>query len=267
MSKIAYLGDKYTHTFAAACTFLGEGDTAVGFPTIYASVSSVAEGKCDLAVAPVENSCGGSVADTLDALWALRLYVRAETVLKVPQNLIVRKGTKKEEIRTVYSHPQALAQCDGYLRESFPNANVIAVESTAAALAAVSKNSEAAIARLAGNGQEILEAEIEDVKNNATRFLLLGSEPCLEGGKCSVVFETKNEPGALVAPLNRLHEFGLNMTRIESRPHKSKLGRYIFFVDFDSGLSRDRLAQVIAALTEDTLSLKFLGQYPTVSAK
>lgn len=264
MSKIAYLGDKYTHTYVAACKFGKDGDELVGYPTVYSSIAAVAEGKCDYVACPIENSCGGSIADTLDALWAFHLYIKAETVLAVPQNLIGAKGAEISGIKTVYSHSQAITQCAEFLRSELPAAKIISVDSTAAALALIKDDSIAAIARTPGEGHTVLEAEIEDNKNNSTRFVLLGNETSLDGNKCSVVFETRNTPGALVAPLNKIHEYGLNMTRIESRPHKSKLGRYIFFVDFDSGLDRKKLAEVVGELTAVTLSLKFLGQYPTV---
>ncbi len=264
MSKIAYLGDKYTHTYVAACKFRKDGDELIGYPTIYSSISAVAEGKCDFAACPIENSCGGSVADTLDALWSFHLYVQAETVLSVPQNLIGAANASIGDIRTVYSHAQAITQCAEFLRGHLPNAEIISVNSTAAALALITGKHIAAIARVPSEGQTVLAGDIEDNKNNSTRFVLLGRETCLDGNKCSIVFETRNTPGALVAPLEKLNEYGLNMTKIESRPHKSKLGRYVFFVDFDSSLDRTQLAKVIGELDSLTLSLKLLGQYPTI---
>lgn len=262
--KISYLGDKYTHTYAAAAKMMDEGDELVGCPTIYSSIEAAAEGRTDRAIAPIENSCGGSIPDTLDALWALPLYIVGETVLAVPQHLVGLKGAKKSDIKVIYSHPQAITQCNDYLRANFSDTDVIAVSSTAQALSLVTDTSVAAIARSSGDGQEIIEAEIEDVKNNATRFVLLAGEPGTSGDKCSVVFETRNKPGALVEALGLFGEYGLNMTKIESRPHKSKLGRYIFFVDFDSRMGGDKLDELLGALAKRTLALKFLGQYPTV---
>ncbi len=263
MSKIAYLGDKYTHTYAAACKF-GKNGELIGYPTIYSSIEAVANGNCDYVVCPIENSCGGSVADTLDALWSFHLYIKAETVLSVPQNLIGAEGAEIGDIKTVYSHAQAITQCAEFLRKELPQAKIISVDSTAAALMLIKDNSVAAIARTPAAGQTVLKSDIEDNRNNSTRFVLLGNEASLDGNKCSIVFETRNIPGALVAPLNKINDFGLNMTKIESRPHKSKLGRYVFFVDFDSNLDRKKLAEVVDELTSLTLSLKFLGQYPTL---
>lgn len=261
MSKISFLGDEYTHTYAAACKLLQSGDELVGYPTVYGSIEAVADGECDFAVAPIENSCGGSIADTLDALWALPLYILKETVIAVPQNLIGLVGAKKSDIKTIYSHPQAISQTNDYLLANFQSADVIAVSSTAQALSLVKDKSVAAIARAPSGGQTIIEPEIEDVKNNSTRFVMLGSEPGKSGGKCSVVFETRNKPGALVDALSVLENFGLNMTKIESRPHKSELGRYVFFVDFDFAGSSKSLSEVLGALALKTLSMKFLGQY------
>ena len=265
MSKIAYLGDKYTHTYVAALRFAREGDVMQGYHTLYAAIRSVDKGECDYAVAPVENSCGGSVADTLDALWALPVYIRSETVLPVPQHLIGLKGARRENIRTVYSHPQALSQCADYLRRHFADADVIATASTADALARLGSFTEAAIARVPAEGQETIDEEIEDVKNNSTRFLLLGKEPLPSdcGEKCSVVFETKNRPGALMEALSLFSELGLNMTKIESRPHKSELGRYIFFVDFERGKSAG-LPKILGELSLRTIGMKFLGSYSEI---
>lgn len=265
MSRIAYLGDKYTHTYAAVQMFASDKDVTAGYHTIYAAINSVSECESDYAVAPVENSCGGSIADTLDALWALPLYIRGETVLPVPQHLIGLKGARRDGIRTVYSHPQALSQCASYLRTYFADADVIATASTADALCQLKDFSEAAIARAPAEGQEIIDAEIEDVKNNSTRFLLLGREPLAadQGGKCSVVFETQNRPGALMNALSLFSEHRLNMTRIESRPHKSKLGRYVFFVDFERG-NDCSLSLVLGELSQRTTAMKFLGSYPYI---
>ncbi len=262
MSKIAYLGDKYTHTYAAALRFAGSGDETKGYHTVYAAINSVNEGECDYAVAPIENSCGGSIADTLDALWALPLYIMSETVLPVPQHLIGLKGARRGEIKTVYSHPQALSQCADYLRSHFADADVIATASTADALAQLKNPNEAAIARAPAEGQEIIDEEIEDVKNNSTRFVLLGREPLPEeqGVKCSVVFETQNKPGALMNALSLFAELKLNMTKIESRPHKSELGRYVFFVDFERN-ENDELSSVLGKLSQRTVAMKFLGSY------
>ncbi len=260
--KIAYLGDRYTHTFAAAKKFAEDGDELVGYHTIFQSIDAVVKGECVYAAAPVENSCGGSVTETLDALRAFPVYIRRETVLHVPQHLISVAGAVKNGIRTIYSHPQALAQCDGYLRTSFPDAETIAVSSTAEALSLATDPSKAAIARTPAEGQEITEAEIEDVKNNSTRFILIGMSPSREGEKCSVVFETPNKPGALTEALSLFGAHGLNMTKIESRPHKSELGRYVFFVDFEcGGGSPDAL---LAELAAHTSGLKFLGRYGSV---
>ncbi len=264
MSRISFLGDKYTHTYAAALKVAKGGDELIGFNTVYESIAAVTNGKSDYAIAPIENSCGGSIADTLDALWTLPLYITKETVLAIPQNLVGLEGTDKRDIKVIYSHPQAISQCNDYLLETFADADVIAVSSTAQALSLVKDKSTAAIARTAGEGQVILDGEIEDVKNNATRFVMLSGEPTERGNKCSVVFETRNKPGALVEALEALNGFGLNLCKIESRPHKSVLGRYVFFVDFDFDGTDRELAEVLGVLARTTLAIKFLGRYGSV---
>ena len=264
MSKISYLGDKYTHTFVAGEKIRDKNDELLGYKTIRASLDAVINGETDYVIAPIENSCGGSVADTLDALWSMPLYIVKETVLAVPQNLICYKGAKKEDIRVIYSHPQAISQCNDYLQANFADADIIATSSTATALSFVKDKTVSAIARTTALGTEILEEEIEDVKNNSTRFVLLSTEPSKTGNKCSVVFETRNTPGALVQALGLFESVGLNMTKIESRPHKSMLGRYIFFVDFDFGDDEERLSKILGLLAQSTLAMKFLGRYSSV---
>ena len=263
MSKISYLGDKYTHTYAAAEKIKSQGDELVGYRTILASIEAVTHGESDLAIAPIENSCGGSIADTLDALWMLPLYIVKETVLAVPQHLVGMNGAKKSDLKVIYSHPQAISQCNDYLCANFASAEIIAVSSTAQALSLVKENHVGAIARMASDGLTVIEEDVEDVKNNSTRFVVLSDRPNDEGNKCSVVFETQNKPGTLVEALGLFDKYGLNMTKIESRPHKSKLGRYVFFVDFDFS-GQEKLSEVLGQLAQKTLALKFLGKYPTV---
>lgn len=259
--EIAYLGDEYSFSYLAARRF--GGDKLAAYPTIRAALAAVQAGEREACAVPIENSIEGSVHDCLDALTQYPLYICAETVLTVRQLLIGLPGTDAGAVKTVYSHPQALSQCKGYLDAH--GMRGVAVGSTSEGLTRVTSTTEGAIARAARPGQIVLDENIADYPNNATRFVLIRRAPQFTGGKVSVTFETRNEPGALLTALAVLAGFGLNMVRIESRPHKSAMGRYIFFVDFMFGKSKDELMKILDALSAKTGFLKFLGKYDTVT--
>ena len=259
--RIAYFGDKNSHTHAAAQALYKSGGSFTGYDTVRGVIGAL-DGGADIAVVPVENSVEGYVNETLDCLLKESIYVAREVILPIHQSLVVFKGAKAEEIKTIYSHPQALSQCRNYLSKHFPHATLTASRSTSDGLKKITDKSTAAIARSAGDGNtEILTANIEDYDSNTTRFLALSKSPSFSGDNCSIVFETANVPGALAAVLNVIAKAGLNMTKIQSRPAKTKLGRYIFFVDFIFTQDKEKLMSFLAQLQSNTAMLKFLGKY------
>ncbi len=254
---IAYLGDEYSHSFAAAEAF---GGASKRYPTIRAALTAVGDGAADRAVVPIENSLEGSVRETLDGLNELSLYIRAERTLPIRQNLIGLVGAETATIKRIYSHPQALAQCRPFIDSI--GAEAIPVGSTSEGLLRIRAPEEGAIARVPRPGQAVLAAGVES-GDNRTRFVLVAKTPDFTGDKVSVAFETRNKPGALLAALEVFRDFGLNMVRIESRPAKNGLGRYIFFADFTFSGAKEELMRVFGALSGKTAFLKFLGKYDT----
>lgn len=258
--KIAYFGDEYSHTFACAASLFTDA-AFTGKTTVRAALESVKAGEADLCVVPIENSVEGTVTETLDGICEKSLYIVGETVRPIHQHLAAKAGAKIEDIRTVYSHPQALSQCRQYLERYLPAARCEAVAYTSMGLTLLTTPDRAAVARTVPEGCVLLAENIEDSPHNATRFVTVAGKPRFSGDKASVMFGTPNRPGELLQALTVLRDQNLNMTKIESRPQKAGLGGYVFYVDFLFDGSRAALDNLLSALQEKTVHLKFLGQY------
>lgn len=240
--RMAFLGPKGTYGERAAKEMLmlegipdGELVACTGLRSV---VDHVADGRCDCAVVPVENSVEGGVTASLDALWSHRdLCVRRALVLPIRHALL--SSGSLQDITEVLSHPQALAQCSGWLATNLPEALQLPTSSTAEAARMVrGSRFRAAISdRSVGERLELqqLAFPVNDVPGNCTRFLLLKrGERLREGDVASLAFSlNRNAPGALVEALQAIAGLGLNMSRIESRPSKRELGEYVFFVDVE----------------------------------
>ena len=274
--RIAYLGPAGTFTEDA----LGEafdGDfEPLRTPTIRDAILAVEGGEADRALVPVENSIEGSVRDTLDTLAfdAEAVTIVGEHDFAVRAMLIARTALELAEIEGVLSHPQPLAQCAQFLRENLPRAERQSVESTAAAVKTISESEArwAAIgARAAAEiyGCTILREGIEGGANNVTRFVWIapaGTESEAGGRwKTSLVFAELGEdhPGALVSALQEFSSRGVNLSRIESRPLRQELGRYMFFCDLEGALEEAPVADAVEALRGKADSVRVLGSYPT----
>jgi prephenate dehydratase len=280
--RIAYLGPAGTFTEDALGEALGDVDfEPLRTDTVYDAILAVIEGRADRALAPYENSIEGSVRGTLDILAfdAPHVSIVGEHDYPVRQHLIVRDGVKLEQIEAVLSHQQGLAQTARFLRENLPGVELRSVSSTAAAVRMVSESPRpwAAIgARAAATlyGCQILREGIQDEANNVTRFVWVapaGTEPGIgdttgKAWKTSLIFSELGEdkPGALVAALSEFSSRGINLSRIESRPLRSQLGRYFFFVDADGKLDDEPVADAIAALRGKAESVRVHGSYPLV---
>lgn len=273
MHKIGYLGPRGTFSEEAALRHLGErkGETA-GCSSIEEIFSGVAEGRFDEGIVPVENSTEGSVGAVLDLLAGpFDLAVRGEVLLPVCQSLMVRPGTRLDQVEKVFSHSQALAQCSRFLRRELPGALPVECSSTAAAAAKVAGSSRpwAALgpARAAAvYGLQVVVPAANDYPDNATRFWVLGREqvPCAaaHGYKTSIIFGLQDRPGALYAVLREFALRGINLTRIESRPAKKNLGDYVFFIDFLGSQGQPGVQEVLGGVASLTVGLKILGSYP-----
>jgi prephenate dehydratase len=269
---IAHLGPIGTYTEAAALAYAdstGTPTTLLPCNTIAQAIESIGQGQADLAVVPVENSIEGSVTMTLDTLWRVgRLQIQQALELSIDHTLITM-ATDLPAIQTVYSHPQALSQCQAWLGKFLPHAQQIAANSTTAVLHELSNQPQAAAIsspRAANLYQlPILSQGIGDYPENRTRFWVLGKQPALTGSHTSLAFSlSANVPGALLGVLEKLASQNINLSRIESRPTKKSLGDYLFFVDIEADSSEPMVANVLKDLTNYVESLQSFGSYHIV---
>jgi len=276
--RVAFLGP--AGTFAEeALRASAPGDAEieeVPYSSVYETVMAVQEGEVDRAVVPIENSLEGAVTATLDALAgeADRVRIAAEVVRPIEHCLVARPDLGIEAVRRVVSHPQAIAQCAGFLRERLPDAETASAPSTADAVRTAARATEPLAAlgpRLAAElyGCAVLAENVQDVSDNATRFVWLApadTPPEGEPTKTSIVFWGFNDesPGALVRVLSELADREVNLTKIESRPRRVRLGHYMFFADLVGGTDDPAVREALDALSERVQTLKVLGSYPVL---
>lgn len=272
---IAHLGPTGTFTEAAAVKHFGHAARLQPAHTIDDVFRAVEAGTADYAVVPVENSTEGAVGRTLDLLTQSPLLICGEVVLRIHQHLLRKLGAVPASeadvfagIARVYSHSQSLAQCHEWLNRHLPTAERIAVTSNAEAarLASLDPTSAAIAGDAAADrfGVTRLAHNIEDEPNNTTRFLVLGVHPTAPSGrdKTSLVMSAKNQPGAVHQLLSPLAERGVSMSKFESRPSRTGLWEYLFFVDVEGHQTDPLIADAIAALQGCAAIIKVLGSYP-----
>jgi len=231
---------------------------------------SVERGKADYGVVPIENSTEGPVSQTLDMFVKSEVRICGEIFTKISHDLLSGSG-KADEIRKIYSHPQALAQCREWLRKNLPHVQLEEAGSTAmAAQKAAEKSGYGRHCRVAGRrvyGLRTVASQIEDNPNNYTRFFVLGRQNAEKTGrdKTSILMSISHAPGSLSRVLQVFNEKGINLTRIESRPTKGKPWEYLFFIDFEGHAADPPIAESLARLKRDVLLIKLLGSYPQAS--
>jgi len=269
---VAYLGPEGTFSEQAARKYFQNPTTRL-LPrqTIADVFTAVKEGKATYGVVPLENSLQGSERTTLDLLLQSNLKVMGEVDIRVVHNLIVRPGTKEEDIRVVLSHPQALAQCRSFLEKRFPRVELKETSSTARAVELLKELEDAGAigTEMAAEryGMKILSRGIEDDPNNFTRFFVLGSEDAAPTGwdKTSLIFSVKDEPGALYRVLEAFATRDINLTKVESRPERGKPWKYIFYLDFEGHRTEARSMEALKDMAERCIFVKTLGSYPRAS--
>lgn len=261
--KVAYLGPMATFTHQAARTKFGWSADFIPARTIAEVFVITENGEADFGVVPVENSTDGFVGHTLDVLVDSELKICGEVSLPISQCLLSKEALA--DIRVVYSHPQALGQTRSWLQRNLPDAQQVEVSSTAkAAEIAAGEPLAAAIAtELAGEvyGLSLIARSIEDNVANFTRFLVIGKEmaPRTDNAKTSLMFTLKDRVGALHDGLEVLLRYGINMTRIESRPSKRKAWDYVFFIDIVGHPEDPVVASAISELSDKFVFVKVLG--------
>ena len=278
--RIAYLGPAGTFTEDALRAALDDEDSVelVARPTVYDAIVAVDSGAAERALVPFENSIEGAVRSTLDTLAfdTHGVTIVGEHDYPIRNSLIARAELPLDEITAVLSHPQASAQCARFIRERLPNAEVRAAASTAEAVRQVAGAQEPWAALGASSAARIYECTVlaegvEDSPDNVTRFVWIapaGTRVTGNGAwRTTLVFSELGEdkPGALVDALVEFASRGVNLTRIESRPRRRGLGRYMFFLDLEGSVDDPVVAEAIEGLRAKAESVRLLGSYPVAT--
>ncbi len=266
MSRIAFQGVPGAYGEIAARAAHDNAEP-IGFPTFHEVLEAVATEAADFGVIPVENSLAGSVLQAVDLLPDTDLQIIGERIVRVNHQLLALPGVKLEDIRRVYSHPQALAQCDGFLaKHHLVPVNAFDTAGAAAELRARGARDEAVIASQRAAelyDLDILAAGIEDETFNFTRFLMFSRLPIAMQNspyKTSLVFAVRHTPGFLLETLNLLK--GINLTRIESRPRRDRAFSYLIYLDFEGGMHEPHIASAVQAVIATASFAKVIGSYP-----
>jgi prephenate dehydratase len=283
--RIGYLGPEGTWCHQALLgAGVPDGARPIALPTIYDTVMAVHERTVERALVPIENSLEGSVDVTLDALAtdAGDVAIVGETVQPIRNCLIGPPGLEVDAIETVYSHPQANAQCARFLRTRLSHARIVASSSTAEAVRSVAAEAGAPHAALGNRlaaelyGGEVLLDGVDDAEGNETRFVWLAlrdgapaatAAAAAGSAKTSIVFWGAGDetPGWLVRCLGEFSAREINLTRIESRPHRAGLGHYMFFADLEGAAGAPPVAAAIESLGAHCEAVRVLGSYPVAA--
>ena len=280
--KIAFLGPEGSYSHLAAKLFLqteanpnkrvGEWDECVPFRNFPEVLDAVSTGKVDAAAIPIENSLQGGVSQNLDLLWdADDLYAMKEKVVQIEHRLVYKEGMSFSQIGRVYSHRQALDQCANFLIREMPFAALRETESTGFGLSRAMEDETGKSAAIVGAHTENLRAGfvmgsecISDEKNNFTHFLLIKKgAACLPKNSEKIFFSVvgPHRPGGLLGLLQVISQYGVNMTKIESRPVKNRPGDYRFFIEAEADIGSNETKAMLAAIEERALEWKLLGAY------
>lgn len=273
--RVAFQGEPGAFSEAAAIQLLGESIATVPRPTFEAAFRSIAEGVADAIFAPVENSLAGSVVRVFDLLLESRLAIVAETILPIEMQLIALPGTSLQDIRSVASHPMALAQCERFFA-AHPEWKRVPAEDTAGSVREMMRRGDKSCTAIAGRRAAqhyhgvILAEGIQDNAENFTRFVLLVPEKdaaswlSTEARKTSLALRLAHRPGSLLAALEPFAKHGVNLLKIESRPIHGRPWEYQFFIDVEAQ-DTAKLDQALAEVRSATSELRVLGRYVAAS--
>lgn len=265
VTRVVYLGPKYSYSYQATVEHFGEAAELSPVATIPAVFEELQRGQANYGVVPLENSTDGRVADTMDMFAKMPVKICGEVQLRIRHNLLAK--CPRDQIQEVYSKPQALSQCREWIAKHLPWARTVEMTSTAAAAqVASSKPGAAAVASLAAAvayGLDIVAPDIEDHKNNVTRFVVIGGEqpPRTGHDKTAVMFEIPHRPGALADVMTVFKRGRLNLTWIESFPIHDSRNEYVFFVEFEGHLAEAKVSKALEALSRRAVRAEVLGSY------
>lgn len=268
-TRVAYQGEPGAYSEKAALSYFGDVRPR-GYATFRQVFEKVASGEAEYGVLPIENSLTGSIHPNYDLLLEFDVAIVGEIKLRISHCLIANRGVKMAEIRRLYVHPQAAAQCDRFLREH-ADWTVYQTYDTAGSVKMIREQQildGAAIASVEAAGvygMEVLAESIEDNPQNYTRFIVVARTPQVHEkcNKTSVVFTTRNEPGALYSVLRVFAERHINLAKLESRPIPGRPWEYMFYVDFEGHVQAAHVAEALRTMTQYTEQLKVLGCYPS----
>jgi chorismate mutase/prephenate dehydratase len=264
--RIGYLGPGGSFSHTAAMLKFGQSVEYEPITDITSIFDEVSKGHCDLGLAPVENSMGGGVIETLDALIDSDVKVCAEVLMAIHHNLL--GNCLLEEVEKIYSKPEVFAQCRNWLSATFKEAQTVPVASTAKAaqVAAEEPNAAAIGSKVAAElyGLQVICENIEDIANNITRFLVISREDAKPTGedKTAILFSTAHKTGALVDVLDVFKRYSINMTNIESRPSRKREREYYFFVDCLGHRTDKNVREGLEESRKHCLQLSILGSFP-----
>lgn len=265
--RVAYLGPHGTFSEAAVFQRFGQATEGIPADSIDSVFSAVESGAANYGLVPVENSTEGAIGRTLDLLLSSNLKICGEVLLQVHQCLLSSENDLSL-IRKVYSHPQSFGQCQAWLNAHLPHAERITASSNADAARLAAEESFAAAVAGAQAAEhfklKVLAPNIEDDARNTTRFLVVGKQDVAPSGKdkTSLAMSTTNRPGAMHDLLTPLANNGVSMTKMESRPSRTGLWEYVFYVDIEGHQSDAKVATALAQLKQIAAFVKVLGSYP-----
>jgi chorismate mutase/prephenate dehydratase len=268
VTSVAFQGERGAYSESAVYQFFGSKVQVKPCRDFRDVFESVKKQEVHSGVVPIENSLEGSINQNYDLFFSYDLKVCGEVIVKVEHCLIVNPGTNIDQIKTVYSHPQALAQCRSYLEKA--KWEIIPTYDTAGSVKIIKEQKIQNAAAIASEkaaelyGMQILARDIADNKENYTRFFVLSKEdsPVTGKDKTSIIFSAKHEPGSLYHALGEFAKRNINLTRIESRPTKKTAWEYNFYLDFEGHRTEPKCAEALKALEKYAIFVKVLGSYP-----
>ena len=264
--KVGYLGPKGTFSYEACSKYFSDKDEKIPYKTIKETINALLNDDIEMCIVPIENSLQGCVVETIDTLIEFdNLYVISEEILGINQNLMAKENYSFTDIKELYSHPQALAQCTKFINTYLSHAEIIEVSSTALSAKDVSLKSNCAcignIDCLKEFNLKLIKKNIQDNSFNKTRFWVLTKNKMFDysKSKMSMIFTTKHTPGCLYNVLKIFNDYQINLSKIESRPAKTVLGEYYFLIDFD--ITNIDVDSLIETLKNKVTYYRILGSY------
>jgi chorismate mutase/prephenate dehydratase len=266
--RVAFQGEPGAYSESAVYSFFGHSCQSIPRVSFADVFKSVEIGEAEFGVVPIENSIEGSVNQVYDLFTMYDHKVCGEIILKIAHCLIANPGTKLEDVKVIYSHPQALAQCRSFLGNL--KCEMISTYDTAGSVKMIKEKGLMNAGAIAGErsaqiyGMDILARDISDNPHNYTRFFVLSHQdaPPTGNDKTSVIFSTKHIPGALYQALGEFAKREINLTKIESRPTKRRPWEYNFYLDFEGHRSEKKCAEALEGLRSKAVFVKVLGSYP-----